>query len=94
MDPEKAAIAIRYDPATGQLPHVTARGRGAVAARILEIARAGGVPVREDAALAQILKALEPGMAVPPAAFAALAAILAHLYRVDRRLAAAAGRAP
>ncbi len=44
--------------------------------------------------LAQILKALEPGMAVPPAAFAALAAILAHLYRVDRRLAAAGGRAP
>lgn len=88
MEHPRTAIAISYDPATGRLPEVTARGRGLVAERILAAARAAGVPVREDAGLAEVLKALEPGMAVPPAAFAALAAILAHLYRADRELAA------
>lgn len=81
------AVALRYDPAAGRLPEVTARGRGAVAAQILALAAEHGVPVRRDAKLAQILAALDVGRPIPAAAFAAVAEILAYLYRLDRSLA-------
>lgn len=87
MQTAEIAVALRYDPAAGRLPEVTARGRGAVAAQILALAAEHGVPVRRDAGLAQILAALDVGRPIPAAAFAAVAEILAYLYRLDRSLA-------
>lgn len=77
------ATALRY---TGDgAPEVVASGRGLVAARILEEARAAGVPVREDAALASALEALDLGTQVPEALWTGVAEALAWAYRVDRR---------
>ena len=71
----EVAVALRYDPAEGGVPQVTAKGRDAVAA--------------------QILAALEVGRPIPAAAFAAVAGILAYLYRTDKALAEGrAGDAP
>ena len=82
----KRATALRY---TGDgAPEVVAAGRGLVAERILEEARAAGVPVREDAALASALEALDLGEQVPEALWTAVAEALAWAYRVDRRAAA------
>lgn len=83
----EVAVALRYDPAEGGVPQVTAKGRDAVAAQILALAAEHGVPVRRDAELAQILAALEVGRPIPAAAFAAVAGILAYLYRTDKALA-------
>lgn len=83
------ALALRWDPATGGVPRLAARGRGALAARILALARAHGVPVREDPALVALLERLELGAPIPTVAFAAVAEILIHLYRLDARLVAA-----
>jgi len=47
------AAALRYDE--GTTPRVVAAGRGEVARRIVEEARAAGVPVRDDAGLAEAL---------------------------------------
>jgi flagellar biosynthesis protein len=80
------AIALRYDPAMGELPHVTAKGRGLVAERICELARGAGVPVRQDPDLAQMLEKLDLGTPIPLAAFAAVAEILAHLYCLNAQL--------
>lgn len=90
------ALALRYDPEAGGVPRVTAKGRGRLAARIRALARAHGVPVREDRALATLLERLEVGAPIPTIAFAAVAEILVHLYRLDARLAAgrAARRVP
>lgn len=88
MEHETVAVALRYDPAGGDLPRVTARGRGRIARRIIELARQAGVPVRQDPDLAQLLARLEAGSAIPVEAFAAVAEILALLYRENARLAA------
>lgn len=88
MDPRPLAVALRYDPEKGELPRVTARGRGRVAERIIDLARQAGVPVRADPDLAQLLVRLETGSAIPVEAFAAVAEILALLYRENARLAA------
>lgn len=88
MERETVAVALRYDPKGTDLPRVTAKGRGQIAQRIVELARAAGVPVREDPDLAQLLVRLEAGRAIPVEAFAAVAEILAALFRENARLAA------
>ena len=97
MGDPRLAVAFRYAPDERGLPYVTARGRGAVAERIRAVAAAHGVPVREDPDLTAVLARLEVGDAVPVAAFAAVAEVLAWLYRLNARptpARAAPGAAP
>lgn len=84
MKPDRKAAALRYRPGQDTAPRVSASGRGRVAERILEVARAAGIPVREDAALAEVLSRLDPGEEVPAETYRAVAEILAFLYRLDR----------
>ncbi|HUJ97961.1 MAG TPA: EscU/YscU/HrcU family type III secretion system export apparatus switch protein [Stellaceae bacterium] len=89
------AVALHYDRQEDKVPRVVASGRGALAERILALAFAHGVKVREDADLAEILAAVEIGQQIPIAAFVAVAEILFYLYRAnERQAAAAAGGAP
>ena len=81
--PFPRATALRYDPAGGGAPQVTATGAGLVAERILATAREAGVPVREDPALAGALAALELGAEIPPALWRAVAETLAWAYQLD-----------
>jgi flagellar biosynthesis protein len=84
------AIALDYkkggklDPKAG--PRVAATGRGAVAEQILQIAFERGIPVREDADLAQILSTLEVDSVIPVDALAAVAEILSYLYRLNGKV--------
>lgn len=84
------AIALDYkregrvDPKAG--PRVAATGRGAVAEQILQIAFERGIPVREDADLAQILSTLEVDSVIPVEALSAVAEILSYLYRLNGRV--------
>lgn len=77
------AVALAYDPAQGDAPVVTASGKGAVAEQILNLAFANGVKVRTDPDLAQVLAAVEVETVIPLEAFAAVAEILAYVYRVN-----------
>lgn len=83
MPEERTAVALRYDPAAGELPCVTARGRGVIAEQILKLAEEHGIPVSRNPDLAELLVRLAPDTHIPTEAFAAVAAILASLYRLD-----------
>lgn len=76
------AVALKGGDAA-RVPTVTAAAHGALAEKLLEIAFANGVPVREDADLAEIIAALEVDSEVPIAAFAAIAEILSYVYRLN-----------
>lgn len=86
--PASIAVALHYDRKQDKVPRVVASGRGALADRILELAFAHDVKVREDADLAEILAAVEVGQQIPIAAFAAVAEILFYIYRANERQAA------
>lgn len=86
----RSATALSYGGSGA--PRVVASGHGLIAERILEQAAAAGVPVREDAALATALAALELEREIPEALYAAVAEALAWAYALDAR--AAAGRPP
>lgn len=83
-NPRKRAVALRYDPARDAAPKVVAKGRGRLADRILELARANAVPVRDDPVLADALSRLDLDREIPQELYAAVAAILAFLYRLNR----------
>lgn len=79
------AIALDAKGKSGiKSPRVVATGRGPVAEQILAIAFEKGVPVREDADLAQILSAVELDSEIPIDALAAVAEILSYVYRANR----------
>ena len=77
------AVALTHDRGGAQLPRITATGRGQVAEQILELAFAAGVKVRQDADLAEILAAIDIDSEIPIEAIAAVAEILAHVYRAN-----------
>lgn len=86
-DPQARAAALHYRRGDDALPRITASGRGAVAERIVELAFAHGIPVREDSDLAALLAAVEPDSDIPVEAIMAVAEVLGHLYRLNNWLA-------
>jgi flagellar biosynthetic protein FlhB len=89
-NPTHYAVAIEYRPETMAAPVVVAKGRNLLAQKIKEIARWHEIPIVENRVLAQALyKTTEVGQAIPPKLYAAVAEILAFLYRAQARLLAA-----
>lgn len=77
------AAALAYDAEEDAAPRLVARGEGATAEAILELARTHGVPVRSDPALASLLAVLEIGDEVPPELYEAVARLVACLVELD-----------
>ena len=84
-DANKRAVALKYEPTGNGVPTVVAKGRGAIADKILELARTHGVAVREDPALVAVLSKLNVDQEIPPQLYAAVAAILAFLYKTNQK---------
>jgi len=82
-DTDQIAVALKYDRKTSPAPKVVASGRGAVAEQILQLAFANDVKVRQDADLAEILSSVDVDAEIPLEAFAAVAEILAYVYRAN-----------
>ncbi len=81
----RRAAALSYDGGADQAPRVVASGSGVIAERILAEARAAGIPVRDDAALAEALAGLDLGAQVPEPLYRAVAEALAWAYRLELR---------
>ncbi len=77
------AVALKDRSAQGLVPQITAAGRGEVARKILDIAFANGVKVREDADLVEILAKFELDSPIPTEALMAVGEILAYVYRAN-----------
>lgn len=80
------AVALKYSGAKDPAPKITAKGRGAVAQRIIEVAQANGVEVHEDADLVQLLATLDLDSFIPVEAFAAVAEILSYVYKKNKAM--------
>jgi flagellar biosynthetic protein FlhB len=81
-NPTHYAVALGFDFATMEAPKVLAKGRNLLAEEIKAEARWAGVPIVENPPLARSLyRTVEVGQAIPVELYAAVAAILAYLYR-------------
>ena len=82
--PKRTAVALHYQPVDAySAPKVVASGRGWVAEKILEVAFANGIKVREDADLAEILAAVDLDEEIPVEAFIAVDEILRYVYAAN-----------
>ena len=85
VNPTHFAVALRYD-AKKAAPEVVAKGADLVAKAIRESAEKHGVPILSEPPLARALyKEVEVGHQIPEAFFAAVAEVLAFVYRTAGR---------
>ena len=100
-NPTHYAVALSFDFVTMEAPRLLAKGRNLLAEEIKAEARWAGVPIIENPPLARSLyRSVEVGQPIPTDLYAAVAAILAYLYRQrveaelrERRAREAAARA-
>ena len=88
-NPTHYAVALSFDFETMDAPRLLAKGRNLVAEQIKAEARWAGVPIVENPPLARSLyRGVEAGQAIPFELYAAVAGILAYLYRqqVEERI--------
>jgi flagellar biosynthetic protein FlhB len=89
-NPTHLAVAIQYVPAEMRAPRVVAKGADRVAERIVKIAREHRVPVVQNIPVARALfGSVEIEQEVPPDLYAALAEVLAYVYKLRGRSFAA-----
>jgi flagellar biosynthetic protein FlhB len=81
-NPTHYAVALGFDFVSMEAPKVMAKGRNLLAEEIKAEARWAGVPIIENPPLARSLyRTVEVGQSIPVELYAAVAAILAYLYR-------------
>jgi flagellar biosynthetic protein FlhB len=84
-NPTHYAVALRYD-GSRVAPEVVAKGRDLIALQIRRLAQEHDVPVIHEAPLARALYAsCEVGQMIPEELYAAVARVLAFVYRLARR---------
>jgi len=85
-NPTHFAVALKYDAEKSHAPLVVAKGKDNVALQIKKIAREAGVHVMQDPPLARALyKEVEIDKPIPEALFAAVAEVLAFVYKANKK---------
>lgn len=85
-NPTHIAIALKYSPDKYPAPIMLAKGQDFVAARIREIATLHNIPIIENKPLARTMfKTVEIGQVIPRELFAAVAEVLAYVFRLKRK---------
>ncbi len=91
-NPTHYAVALVYD-GTRTAPEVVAKGKDLIAQQIRRVAEENDVPVISDPPLARALHAsVEIGQVIPEELYAAVASVLAFVYRLAGRSALARRR--
>ncbi|MEV4707764.1 EscU/YscU/HrcU family type III secretion system export apparatus switch protein [Actinoplanes sp. NPDC049316] len=89
VNPTHVAVALRYEPDKGA-PRVIAKGQGAIAQKIRELATEHRIPMVQDVPLARALeKGVEVGQEIPAEFFGAVAKVLAFVMSLKARGSAA-----
>lgn len=85
-NPTHLAIALKYAPEKYAAPIVLAKGQDYVATRIREIALQHNIPIVENKPLARTMfKTMEVGQVIPRDLFAAVAEILAYVFKLKKK---------
>jgi flagellar biosynthesis protein len=80
------AVALHYEKQDGSAPRVVAGGRGAIGDKIVETAKAHGVPVENNPGLAAALADVEIGEEIPLDLYKAVAEVLMFILRMSGRV--------
>lgn len=90
----KRAVALGYQPDQDPAPQLIAKGERLIAERMIETAKAAGIPIVEDASLTAALTQLDLGAHIPAELYQTVAEVLAFVYRIDHRYGSRTAVAP
>ena len=76
------AVSLRYEKGY-PAPFVSAKGSGALAERLIKIAKEHDIPVVEDELLSEALYLLEPGEYIPEEVYSVVAEILVFIKDIQ-----------
>ena len=85
-DPPKPPLAVALTYEAPNAPRVVAVGRGVVGQRIIDTALEHGVPLRQDAELAEALATVELETEIPEALYRAVAVVIGFVLRANGTL--------
>jgi flagellar biosynthesis protein len=85
FDRNKLAVALTYERGLDEAPKLAAKGKGLMAEQIIELAKRHNIEVRKDADLVTLLSKLDVDMPIPLEAYAAVAEILAYVYKANAK---------
>ena len=80
---QKKAVALKYDRSEDDAPRVTAKGKGPVAQKIIDLAREHNIPIKDDPDLIEVLSKLEINEQIPSEIYVAVAELLAFVYSMN-----------
>ena len=85
-NPTHYAVCLEWDEVAMEAPIVTAKGADLVAKRIREMAKEYKIPIMENPPLARTLyDRVELDQAIPPHLYAAVAQVIAFVYKLKRK---------
>lgn len=85
MKDSNIAIALKYKSNKDNAPKVIAKGKGVVAANILEKGSKEDIYLYKDKNLANKLYSIELGSEIPTELYEAVASILSFVYEIDKK---------
>jgi flagellar biosynthesis protein len=81
---KERAVALKYRTGFDRAPKVTARGKGKIAEKIVDIAKEHQIHIHEDADLIEILSTLDINEEIPPDLYVVVAELLAFVYSLNK----------
>lgn len=85
-NPTHFAVALEWDDVAMEAPVVIAKGADLIAKRIRDLAREHNIPIMENPPLARTLyDKVEIDQAIPPNMYAAVAQVIAFVYKLKRK---------
>ncbi len=85
MDYSKKAVALKYEKSSMSAPKVVAKGKGAVALKILQKAQEFDIPVFKNEVLASSLLEVELDKEVPPKLYKAVVEVFVWLMKSEKK---------
>jgi flagellar biosynthesis protein len=82
---EKKAVALKYERYKDSAPKVVAKGKGAIAEKIIEVAKQHGVYLKEDPTLVEVLSGLELYEEIPEELYKVVAEIFVLIYQAKQK---------
>lgn len=82
LEERRQAVGLGYDPERDDAPRVIAKGQGPLAEKIIQLAKANGIPIREDPLLTAALASIELDTAIPPELYVVIAEVFLYIYRL------------
>ncbi len=79
---ELKAVALRY-PEWADAPFISAKAKGHAARQLLKIADENGIPVVQNAEMADVLSLQNAGQLIPEESYAAIAAVFAFIAKLN-----------